>query len=751
MSNSNDLLIRYLQPGIGDLTDLEVSLQAVEEGRWQAYSRPGWYFFNKRESYLYVDEGSKAFSINAGLNLCTVITSSLISSASNLPFSPYLYWAPITVESQFVSGGLKADYYKTKVFTNLASSVTEPVVNISWGLSPPGALQASGFSIRYTGIIRPPETGTWSFFVKGASGDQVRLWIQNELIISTSSASSYAYLTSQKDLVRNAYYEIMLEYVHQNAAASAGVVLQWASSSQASSLTAAIYMSPSSALISYYPMPQSFSPMEALTWSPSGNLKYSLIPSGSHLLGMCDQKGRQLASVAGSADILDTKAFYYDEEARRLWVRSVSGVSVDAFANLWFYTRVSSSWSGSPLPSGLLKIVDLVPALSSGSAYARHRAPENVRAVRGYQSVAASASQNLITYALTGVSAGDLIRLEYYVPNTFAVINPTGLLIYAGKSDNILVKYERGLPGTKHLVKDTQGIPYQFNPIFGGARSGYLLGVPSAASSSLWGSQVSLSLYNSALSGINWEQREPFRVVARVTDQTNQPIGRIPLTWNIPAELSLISASSSGQSDDRGEAHLLFTLVSSTFHSGTLTILATAMNADASTVILTKASSDYVNVNHFLAGQLNSYLDPSPKGDGRYRYYAYASYLDGIPYIVDSDITSGYAGVDESQWITLKLASENGGLTEGELEAGSFAFKPGLYKTASILPRRMGIVSFRYVPPEGSDTLRAWFDNKLQWFGLTASVSGQTIPVYNASAVNPGIRAHSQETRRGQS
>jgi glucose/arabinose dehydrogenase len=119
--------------------------------------------------------------------------------------------------------GLLAAHYNDTGLSVFAFERTEPTINASWGAGSP--LQ---FSIRWTGQIQPLYSETYTFHT--LSGDGVRLWINNQLIVNqwnphptTEHAGSIALVAGQK-------YDLRLEYYEWSGDAT--IVLSWSSASQ---------------------------------------------------------------------------------------------------------------------------------------------------------------------------------------------------------------------------------------------------------------------------------------------------------------------------------------------------------------------------------------------------------------------------------------------------------------------------------------------------------------------------------------
>jgi hypothetical protein len=80
------------------------------------------------------------------------------------------------------SGGIRADYYRGVDLRNLTLSRTDPQINFNWSLSGPDeTIGDDNYSVRWTGELEVPISGTYSFYPKVQGG--VRLWINDRLLI----------------------------------------------------------------------------------------------------------------------------------------------------------------------------------------------------------------------------------------------------------------------------------------------------------------------------------------------------------------------------------------------------------------------------------------------------------------------------------------------------------------------------------------------------------------------------------------
>ncbi len=78
--------------------------------------------------------------------------------------------------------GLKGEYFDNMDFTNLKLTRTDAQVNFDWGTGSPNAsLGADTFSVRWSGLLLVPETGTYTFSTLNSDG--VRLYVNGVPVI----------------------------------------------------------------------------------------------------------------------------------------------------------------------------------------------------------------------------------------------------------------------------------------------------------------------------------------------------------------------------------------------------------------------------------------------------------------------------------------------------------------------------------------------------------------------------------------
>jgi beta-glucosidase len=130
---------------------------------------------------------------------------------STLPKKSTFYSAPGSSTK-----GLTGAYFSNQ---NLAGSATntriDTVIDYHWsGLPNISGIPADHFSIRWTGVIRPAYTGTFTFYVSGDDG--FRLWVNNQLIIDNWVDEAITTKTGKITLISGQEYSVKLEY-YENA------------------------------------------------------------------------------------------------------------------------------------------------------------------------------------------------------------------------------------------------------------------------------------------------------------------------------------------------------------------------------------------------------------------------------------------------------------------------------------------------------------------------------------------------------
>ncbi|MBN8562674.1 MAG: DUF4347 domain-containing protein [Leptolyngbya sp. UWPOB_LEPTO1] len=120
--------------------------------------------------------------------------------------------------------GLFGQYFDNIDFTNLRLTRTDATVNFNWGSgSPDPLIGADTFSIRWTGQILAPVTGTYTFFTTTDDGN--RLFINGQQVINNYRDQAATERSGTINLVAGQRYNIAMDYYENGGLASAR--LQW--------------------------------------------------------------------------------------------------------------------------------------------------------------------------------------------------------------------------------------------------------------------------------------------------------------------------------------------------------------------------------------------------------------------------------------------------------------------------------------------------------------------------------------------
>ena len=150
-------------------------------------------------------------------------------------FSPdYVDWPDLFLTqiaggyaSQAPTGtGLLGEYFDREDLTGLKFAKIDPQINYTWQEGGPENLRSDTFSIRWTGQILAPDTGSYDFLTY--SDDGVRLWIDGKLLINKwyDRSTPAEPDTTSIILKRDERYDFRVEYY--NNTGDAAIKLLWA-------------------------------------------------------------------------------------------------------------------------------------------------------------------------------------------------------------------------------------------------------------------------------------------------------------------------------------------------------------------------------------------------------------------------------------------------------------------------------------------------------------------------------------------
>ena len=96
--------------------------------------------------------------------------------------------------------GLVGEYYANRTLEGQPVYRLDEKIDFDWeNNSPMDNIPADSFSVRWSGFIRVPETGRYTFYVK--SDDGARVWIDGELVFDYWLAQSATERSFEIDMV----------------------------------------------------------------------------------------------------------------------------------------------------------------------------------------------------------------------------------------------------------------------------------------------------------------------------------------------------------------------------------------------------------------------------------------------------------------------------------------------------------------------------------------------------------------------
>jgi cytochrome c peroxidase len=120
--------------------------------------------------------------------------------------------------------GLLARYFNNTTLSGTPVVERNEAVNFSWSGAPRTGVNADQFSVRWTGFVEAPSTGTYRF--RTQSNDGVRLWINGSLVIDNwSSHATATDTTADIALTKNQRYSVTMEMYDNSGTAVAR--FQW--------------------------------------------------------------------------------------------------------------------------------------------------------------------------------------------------------------------------------------------------------------------------------------------------------------------------------------------------------------------------------------------------------------------------------------------------------------------------------------------------------------------------------------------
>ncbi|MEI6605174.1 MAG: DUF6288 domain-containing protein [Verrucomicrobiota bacterium] len=254
--------------------------------------------------------------------------------------------------------GLKGEYFDNMDFTNLKFTRTDAQVNFDWGTgSPDPSIAVGTFSVRWSGLLLVPETGTYTFSTLNSDG--VRLYVNGAALIDDFIDQT----TNWKDgatVNLTAGQRVDLQMLYYKNTGSAAAKLKWTGPSFAGANGAIIakeWLYDGTGVTNRTPyahaqivtLVQNTAQPITLTGSGAnlGLLTYSLVSQPAH--GLLSGSGANLTyTPAAGFNGTDSFSFLVNDGTSN---STPATVSISIWAGLpvsYFWTNaVAGNWSGS--------------------------------------------------------------------------------------------------------------------------------------------------------------------------------------------------------------------------------------------------------------------------------------------------------------------------------------------------------------------------------------------------------------------
>jgi hypothetical protein len=120
--------------------------------------------------------------------------------------------------------GLPGTYFNNVTVTGAAVLTRTEAVDFNWGSrSPGGSVAANNFSVRWSGYLLVPATGTYRFQTNADDG--ARLWVGNGQVINSWTNNAGTASSAGVNLVAGQRVPVRLEYYEKGG--NAAIQLRW--------------------------------------------------------------------------------------------------------------------------------------------------------------------------------------------------------------------------------------------------------------------------------------------------------------------------------------------------------------------------------------------------------------------------------------------------------------------------------------------------------------------------------------------
>lgn len=434
-------------------------------------------------------------------------------------------------------------------------------------------------------------------------------------------------------------------------------------------------LQPGSAFLPYVQHANSFAPATPLSWSVVDStlgIYAATVPVSAIVVGMRNLTNLPMGAVAASGYVISENLYSYDVANRKIYIKPKDPASITIWADLLYsYPR--------------LKMREVVIETEDG-VKASYNNITNVTVSRGNQSYthATDVGSGYITHTLSGLHNGDWVVLDYFIKNSFIVVDHQTIHYYTSPTsgDTIRVDFETSIPDViPALTLSATGASYNgdlnLNPVFADShRAGYLFhSWPTTPASGLWSvSSISIGI-DKLIFNRYWN--EPLRVSVLCVGDNGLPVPWAPITVSITSGCTaLIQTPASTYTDGRGEYHAIIMPASGT---SLFTIQVTSGTASA-TKSATGLTTDIVRpARLYRDGHVVTVITDQRSQRGYWQGYVNRTFLDGIPYAGSAIILNSLKASPIEVGNTINLRSAQISTTQDHLNIcaiKSFGYLP---------------------------------------------------------------------------
>jgi hypothetical protein len=202
----------------GTVTDDGLPSGAVVSASWSQMSGPGTVTFANASAPV----TTATFSTSGTYVLRLTASDTALSASDDITIVVNPVPPPSTsgLSAQYFNDPGTGTHFVTPVLTRVDSTV-----NFTWGTAAPASgVQADNFSVRWTGQVQAPVSGSYRFTT--IADDGVRLWVNGQQVVNNWTDQNATTTTSSAvSLTAGVKYTITLEYYEHTGQATAR--LQW--------------------------------------------------------------------------------------------------------------------------------------------------------------------------------------------------------------------------------------------------------------------------------------------------------------------------------------------------------------------------------------------------------------------------------------------------------------------------------------------------------------------------------------------